>query len=609
MQDHISLLTRFECLPIDIYRSIHSYLSYYDYRQFMNSNKATFYPIKYETVVYNLSGIHKWIDKRIGIFAFPAIMAYFQSIIMNNVKNRQQQVIIAHSKMNSNIRLEDWHLAFQGIHSISISFEARDDSLSNEQLHYFSDISHISLVHVEFLTSLSGLNGNIISLEINDAPCLVDISQISHISTLETVVFINCNELVDISSLKDIPYVTIYNCPSIPDISVIGGNHKSVIYSDYRDGLVPSFLGRNCRAFLQVEKLEINGNLSTCDFSFLAEEKENTENRMNRNLRYLKLSNTALPLSVLPFQPSLSELDLSFFDLSAWRKQEEIETQTIPKARIRLSSCMLPNSCNLFELFPEGIIHCSLSSIQDMKLLYFPVINLIEFLQIDSCHDLLHIMSGNQITDLSVSGCTSLEAIYGLGNCHTLTISECDNFHQLTGIQKMNKLRIQDCDRFIDLSHFTFSSFHDHNEIKEIKEIHLIRCSGFSSLHGIINVFKHSKIFIKSCKRVTSIDDLLFDAEVLEKETAVLIDRSEIATKELKHHDKPEIHFLTFNKQFYHGLIRSKDKLTKLQEYVTLIVKGIHLKDASDLFKLHSDDAEEDVDEEKEQSDMDVDDE
>jgi hypothetical protein len=47
-------------LPIDILRVIHCYLKHFEYLQFMNCNKSLFYPIKYETVSYDIIGMHLW---------------------------------------------------------------------------------------------------------------------------------------------------------------------------------------------------------------------------------------------------------------------------------------------------------------------------------------------------------------------------------------------------------------------------------------------------------------------------------------------------------------------------------------------------------------------
>jgi hypothetical protein len=54
---------------------------------------------------------------------------------------------------------------------------------------------------------------------------------------------------------------------------------------------------------------------------------------------------------------------------------------------------------------------------------------------------------------------------------------------------------------------------------------------------------------------------------------------------------KPEINFVSFTKRFHQDLHCNKNKLPLLQEYVTLKVNGIHMKDSTSLTKIKGSDA------------------
>jgi hypothetical protein len=188
----------FEQLSTDIYHIIHSYLSHYDYRQLMNSNTSVLKPIKRETVMYNLRGFRELLgsDYEESI----EFLVDYQNIIFSKIMNPQPQIMFSHIEEFPKSLLKAFHSIFEGICSISFSFDLRNASyeLSSFPLHLFSNICHISLTHVGSLTSLSVLNGNILSLKIDDAEWLVDISQINNLPTLEKVMFIDCDRLIDI---------------------------------------------------------------------------------------------------------------------------------------------------------------------------------------------------------------------------------------------------------------------------------------------------------------------------------------------------------------------------------------------------------------------------
>jgi hypothetical protein len=582
--------TTFERLPIDIYHIIHEYLSHYDYRQFMNSNKYVFHPIKYETVMYNLRGFHEWI----GIELHSAELDYCCAMLMDNVKNKQNQVMIAATKVNQVTLLEACHSMFHGVHRVSFSFySGADKVINNLSLRLFSNISHISLIRVGTISNLLELCGNIISLEIEYAENLYDISQVKNLPTLEKVSFNGCNKLQDISELKAIPNITIINCPSVPDISVIESNHKHLSYhSGYA---MPILFGSAYSTFFQIEKLEINGNLSKCDFSFL---QETDTNQAGWNLRYLTLYDRNLSFSTLPFQSRLYELNLYGFDLSHWKKTCDPFTPTVtpspkskmrrPKMNITLSHCVLPKNCIVYDLFSYDIQELELIGIRDLKCIDFTSFHhkRISDVEINECDDLISIIIGNNISQLYVTCSNNLESILEIGNCDMLQIIDCDNFYEISNISKINDLTIDACYMFSDLSQLIT------NEDSYIKEVVFRECSGITSLKGIIkNAKRISTISFEYCKRIKSIDGFLSDMEEIKvnDETKMILSEAAISEDPGICLPKLEISFDCITKQIHQDLIHNQDKLSLLQEYIHLTINGTSIKDLSSLTEITSD--------------------
>jgi hypothetical protein len=53
----------FDVLPVDVFHVIHSFLTHYNYRQFMNCAKSFFRSVRKETVYYDLIGMQHWMKK------------------------------------------------------------------------------------------------------------------------------------------------------------------------------------------------------------------------------------------------------------------------------------------------------------------------------------------------------------------------------------------------------------------------------------------------------------------------------------------------------------------------------------------------------------------
>jgi hypothetical protein len=178
--------------------------------------------------VYNSRGVQEWSQSRVGMNALSAI-PYFHAMIMDNVMNRQQQVKIAFTEHSHLNWLKEYYSSlFQGIHSLSVCFCKYPGDLNDSfPLHLLSSISHINISRNDYLTDLSGLNGNIISLETSDMPSLVDITHIKSLPTLEKWCLRKCNKLEirkchkyhELKGIEKINFLAIFVCGKVSSFS------------------------------------------------------------------------------------------------------------------------------------------------------------------------------------------------------------------------------------------------------------------------------------------------------------------------------------------------------------------------------------------------------
>jgi hypothetical protein len=550
--------TLFELLPIDIYHLIHSYLSHFQYRQFLNTSKAVFLSIKYETVTYDLIGLSQF-----NGFRLQTRINCCSDMLKDNVKDRQKQIKFVDKEIVSQEDLNLLYCVFHGINSIRLFFKTEEKTTF--PLHLFSNICHISLHCIDFLIDLSSLNGNIITLELDEVHHLVDINHIQYLSTLEKVVFRNCERLSDISCLKNISHVEVMNCKLINDISVICNKQKCLIFKMFEEQLYTSF-NKHCVSFYQIERLEIIANLTKYSFSFLQETKEN-QNQWN--LKYLKLINDGININKsLPFQSRLLDLVLNNFDISNWKAEtlSSSGSKNLPRVRVNLFSCRLPDNCDVNELFPGGIIKWSSSFIYNVSFLDFSSCNYtVSSVSINHIDDLTSISLKNcKIINLTINSCVNLVHIEGI-NSTKVSISFCENFQKFTEIENLQKISIQYCHAFADLTQLSTSS------VSQITEVVLDNCSLITSLKGILSKGNIRKLYLTSCNGITSIDDLLSDVQEMEQITKAQEDC----------YTKMEIHITSTSLSLYENVASSKEHLSKLHEYVVLTLNGSLFKDSS----------------------------
>jgi hypothetical protein len=78
---------------------VHGYLTHYDYRQLMNCNNKAFYPVKYETVYYQLACPSTWNS---GV-PLKQNLICCRAMLENNVKDKSKQVEMTFNKFDREI--------------------------------------------------------------------------------------------------------------------------------------------------------------------------------------------------------------------------------------------------------------------------------------------------------------------------------------------------------------------------------------------------------------------------------------------------------------------------------------------------------------------------
>jgi hypothetical protein len=482
----------FDRLPLDVYHEIHSYLSHSDYRQFMNCNKSIFLPIKYETVFYDFNEVFEW-KTNFPDFEFEEQrIEYCKEFLQYNVKNKRKQI-----EMSINfISKESFFLysdLFHGISKLTVNFIALG-AATMPRLSF----ENISSLIIQDTFSLKSLNvfklQNLISFKISNAPNLKDINRLSDLPQLKKVEIGFCNELIDISSLKIIPQITIYNCDLLSDISVFGKNQNFFYFvAAKNDVIIP-----NVSQFQNVKEFMLGGTFESSNFS----EKEINTVTTNLGLKNFSENEVIVPYTFR----NLISVNLSGLDLRSW-------TLEIPNLRsVTLESCLIPHlgAFNTARRLSVTRIYISNADFQyDWQFRNLKVLKIIDcslfisftcprsitFLEVTDCIHLEKILGMSIVQNLEVSNCPELNNLQGLTNCmKSILIAKLPKLEDMSFLKNIPLVAICDCPHFID-----------GNLIQTAEEVFLKNCPLISDISMFGNL---NELYVKKCGKITKLTGL-----------------------------------------------------------------------------------------------------
>jgi hypothetical protein len=460
----------FRTLPTDVYSVVKLYVSreksYVEYRNLLNTNKAIFSVIKWETIYYDIT-------------CKPEDVCHLD-VYFNNVRNSGKQVRLS-VKHGSEVYeagavIKDVMEMFpQGLSSFVIStcpfsyipgsIIRRIVSLELIDLPEFSRLSE-ELIGVEALT-LSKLTK------------LVDISGISKSRNIKSVRLDRCSTISNsaLSALNGIKDVTVRFCDSVTDINYLG-NHESFNFWTTKAVAQVTTLKNLIRC---KNPYTCCASFETCDNSCL----ENVSNKLN----LFSSASSYFPLPLTQFYGS--SLKLRGFEL--------------------INSTFLRNCPNLTELF---LGNCKGIDIIDFQTNVLPILSL-QSLKLRGFSDIVNTNSMGKINYLCFGSLSSLVSLQSLGvtNRH-VSITNLPQVVDFSPLQHVRFLHIDSCINLIDVSVLKNVKFLIINECLNVKDVnglesceylHLHTCQGIRSLKGVKHI---KKIVIGNCANLEDIDEL-----------------------------------------------------------------------------------------------------
>jgi hypothetical protein len=460
-----------DSMPIDIYRVIQSFLcdsnEFHDheYRNFMNTSKALFTQIKYETVRY-------------GIKSADLPYHLLQSLPLKMKDSSKQLKMILScpgtanddKEIDSNNSLDHLTSYFpDGLYHLKL----QDFSLASLPFSGFQSINKLELYKCNGLTSLCGLSLGVKEVRLVQLPNMIDISGLSACKDLINVSIYCCPQLRDVSSLYGIRKVTVRFCDGIDSLHTLG-NHDSF-----------HFIGKNliCNSLVQFrycKNLSITClSFDNCNFSYVEEIRGKLE----------LIGNTCSePLTINSFRGS--SLKLQSFHI--------------------LNSQLLFNCPNLRVL---SLADCEGISIPELQRELFPKLKLKE-LFLSGFNDIVHISGMEKIPKLTLSHLPSLSSLKGLERNVFVSLGHLPNLQEITYCHDVKYLQISECPSLTSISEMThvntvalFDCANISN-VKELSETHslvLFVCPRLYSLEGLNNV---KELDIYYCVNLENINDL-----------------------------------------------------------------------------------------------------
>jgi hypothetical protein len=466
------LSIEFDKLPLDIYYIIQGYLPHYDYRCLLNCNKSMFSPIKYETCFYKFIPFHQWTSKTSSLDYYEQVPEFCKEFVQFNIKDKSKQV-----EMSIEYTTKANFLLFQdlinGIFRLSINFENAATARIPRLM--FQNIYQLELRDIGGLTTLDPLEFmNIHSLSIFDAPSLVDITALRKLVTLKEVELSSCRNLVDISSIQDVPSVTVFACWQVADISMFGSQEEVF---DFRSPSNPALITPFLYQFEKTKRLAVVGALRMDFCESLFEMKAITN---------LSLFNESPDRLTLPFCFSnIVEMRLKNFDLSSWKP-------VLAKLKTaELDNCVISDYTPF--IFAKDLI-LDYSSIHESDIDLTKFLKL-KYLSFGDCDKLQQISCPSTLIHLCILACPEVTKITDMTSVKYVTITDCDKLATLdcSGMQAKSVT----LDNLPNLTDFSC--------VIDVPEVEITRCDSFVDCTVLRNA---EDVFIKKCCAVSDVSDL-----------------------------------------------------------------------------------------------------
>jgi hypothetical protein len=180
-----------ESLPTALYLQVRIFLTHHEYLRVLNTSKKTFQVVKYETFYFTLS--------ESAVLKF-LLVKEFQFSVLQKMKEPKSQLAL--NLLSEIGRFDLDYSVFRGlaVHSVSIA---------NFPLEHFEDFQNVSnlILQNSVIKEINSLPSTLKNLRINLFSKLSTLP--AEMSQLQEVIVSDCNSLLDLTPLKDIPFFNV----------------------------------------------------------------------------------------------------------------------------------------------------------------------------------------------------------------------------------------------------------------------------------------------------------------------------------------------------------------------------------------------------------------
>eukprot|EP01040_Poterioochromonas_malhamensis_P000652 gene652-695_t len=487
-----------EGLPIAIFLLVKSFLKSSDYRELMNCNLATFQPIKYETVEYNIIGPERWLpidsvhDDR---------KKDFVKTLINSVKNKSKQISMTMKYISTELFESSIDL-FEGIYSLVATVEGhgvKARRTGDLDFRVFNNIHTLNL-HSLPVTSISGGLENVVRLELCSFPNLRFISNINNNKTLQHLTIKSCYSLTHLDFiLEDIKSIHI-NCPYLTCLGGLRGDIEEI-----------TLITAAQITLKTVNSLtEIAPKLKSLDLSCLFPYEFN-DYHIFQSISTLRLpgnrNGTEKKPSLSPVFESKT-LKLVFFDLKPWNNSHAVFDNLQDLELTRCSGIVtLPVISSLKVLKINLLQHLkTIPTLMNLQVLHISscgaLVSIASFqpalmkVVIDDVYPINHISFDSPlIEEVSLSRCPGITDLSTFRNIPKLWINNCAG---ITSLEGLGGSSLEEDQRIIDLKYLR-----NVNDMSGLHHIHSLRISNMTIHEGISDI---NNLELTYCKLSTTKD-------------------------------------------------------------------------------------------------------
>jgi hypothetical protein len=583
-------------LPSGLFFSVQEFLVRSDYITFVNSSKLL-NQVKLETIYFDLnweSSLNYAKDEN------------FRSKVIKRVKSPQLQIALSYDQsIEENVELAVHSISFYWVqnlcdlspfrklprlytnHSVLVNDVSMLGNISDLTLTYCTTLTDVSALRNVRNLNLHGCNritdvstlGNIHKLTLSSCNSITDISclgkrnhyvdlrfeleqnehgdavlhpsfsQISKVSSLEnvhTVILAGCKDVVDVSMLGNVYHLDLSFCENLEDISKLHNNKILLL--------------RNCKKIRDFHSLgkQFKLNLSGCMITDEVIPQLSQIGELNFNrcplitdlsaLTFTRTLNTSVckELNRLPTHlpnlrnfdcfdceeiqdlylagyPSLTSFTCGFFNspMVLVNPAKKVLNIYELKSLTRLVHASFSSVKFISEEEPENAFHftsdCFSTTWLDQLLLFkcgdiqfFHGFTQLRSVEIGYCSDLKEISDLHHIDCLSISYCDSLVSLHSLHFLKRLNVSSCKNLETMYNCHEIDDCTIHYCDKlvhFVDLQNsFTTSielvgmSFTNVDPLMNVPRLKLSFCKKLETVRNLTNV---KELYLLGCPKVT----------------------------------------------------------------------------------------------------------